>query len=58
MEQYIGKECKIMISIKEGIHLIYIARVKSITNNHLSFLDKFNKEYTFKIDHIMEICEI
>lgn len=57
MKEYIGKRCKISIGSENG-PLIFTARIEKVDEIHITFLDKFNKRYTFKRCNIEEISEL
>jgi hypothetical protein len=56
MKEFISKKCKISI-IANKKQLFFIATVQSVTDNHITFLDKYNKLYTFRIKDVFEINE-
>ena len=54
MKHHEGKKCKIHIQ-RDGKDLYYEADVLSVDESHITFVDKFGKEYTFRRDDIIEI---
>lgn len=56
MNQWLNKRVKIHIR-KEGTDLFYHATVTEVTPEHLSFLDRYGKAYTFHRSHIMQVSE-
>jgi len=54
MKQYIGKTCKLHIVVN-GKDLFYTAKVKDVSDTHISFIDKFGEDYTFRMTDIVEI---
>ena len=56
MKELIKK--KVYIGIKKNEHLLHFtAIINSITNKHVSFTDKYGKNYCFLLDDIYEIYE-
>ena len=55
MKEYIGKKCNILV-ILNGKYLFYnVKKVLDVTEDHISFIDKFNNNYTYKKGDIAEI---
>lgn len=55
MKEYIGKPCKLHISPKKDIDLYYtVKKVTSISDKHITFIDKYKKVYTFRIGDVVE----
>ena len=55
MNEYIGKKCNILV-ILNGRYLFYnVRKVLSVTEEHISFIDKFNNNYTYKKENVAEI---
>jgi len=54
MKQYIGKICKLHIVVKER-DLFYTAKITNVNDTHISFIDKFDENYTFRTTDIVEI---
>ena len=54
MKEYLGQTCKILIQLNDK-ELFYYAKIISINQTHISFLDKYGKLYTYKKDLIKEI---
>ena len=55
MKEFIGKSAKILININ-GSYLFYNSpKVTDITEDHISFIDKFGRLYTHSIKNIVEI---
>lgn len=57
MKEYIGKNCKIVIN-KEGKKYFYIANITDLTEQHITFIDKFGDIYTYEIEDIKRIKTI
>lgn len=57
LEQYIGKTCKIHIKVSDK-NLFYTAVIHSTTPDHIHFIDRFNKNFTFRISDVTEIEEL
>lgn len=57
MKEYINKKCKLHILINHK-DLFYTAIITNVTENHLSFTDKFNENYTFRLQDVIEIREL
>lgn len=59
MQQYVGKKCKVKI-LRDNNCLHYTADpVTDVTQTHISFIDKFGEQMTFRIIDIVELntCE-
>jgi hypothetical protein len=54
MKQYVGIKCKIHIN-RAGKDLYYEATISAVTETHISFTDKFNTPYTFRVSDVIEI---
>ena len=57
MEGYLDKLCKITIG-RNGKELFYEATINGVSNIHISFKDKYGKQYTFKQEDVIEINEV
>ena len=58
MKHLIGKSCTIEISY-HGKPLYFKAGVvKSVTPTHISFLDKFGKDFVFRLSDVVEINQV
>jgi len=55
MKEHLNRKCKIEIEIKNS--LFYDGIIISIDKNTITFIDKYNKPYTFNKDRILEINE-
>ena len=56
MEEYLGKICSITVS-RNGKDLFYNAEVNGVSDIHISFKDKYGKQYTYRKEDIIEINE-
>lgn len=55
MKEYIGKKCNILV-VANGRYLFYnVKKVLDVTETHISFIDKFDNNYTYMIKDIQEI---
>ena len=55
MKEYKGKSCNILVVLK-GKYLFYnVKKVLDVTETHISFIDKFGNNYTYKKEDIAEI---
>ena len=55
MKEFIGKKCKITFLVG-GKTLHYTAKtVTSVSDSHISFIDKFEESHCFRIQDIIEI---
>lgn len=54
MKQYIGKKVKIHMKVN-GNDLFYEAQIISVTETHINFTDKHEKDYLFRILDIIEM---
>jgi hypothetical protein len=58
MKYVLGKRCKIVIEV-DGKRLFYtVTKVLDISKNHISFIDKFGKSYTYSLDLLKEIHSV
>jgi hypothetical protein len=58
VEYVLGKKCKIVIVV-DGKKLFYtVKKVIDISKNHISFVDKFGKTYTYSLEYLKEIHSI
>lgn len=56
MKEWIGK--RVYICVKKNKKLLhYTATINAVTNKHISFTDKFGKNYFYLLDEIYEIYE-
>jgi len=54
MQQYLNHPCRLHI-LFEGKNLFYHAKkVTEVTENHITFIDRFNNTYTFRLADIKE----
>ena len=56
MEQYIGKRVFLRLDVG-GNSLVFNARITEVSSTHITFIDKFNKKYTYRISDIVEMKE-
>jgi len=54
MKEYINKKVKIH-RVSNGTDLFYKAVVLSVTENHITVKDKYEKIISFRVDEIMQI---
>jgi hypothetical protein len=58
MKEMIGKSCLIEIS-RNGKALFYKAKeVLDVTDTHITFLDKYNNQYTYRLMDVAEISHV
>jgi len=57
MNLTLGNSYKIIVSI-EGTLLTYKCKVISIDDNFVTFIDKFNKTYSYNLHNVIAIEEI
>lgn len=58
MKQLIGRSCKITINV-DGRSLFYTAKeVLDISSTHILFKDKFDKQYSFRLQDVLEIQDV
>lgn len=55
MEEFVGKSCKIHIFIRGENLFFTVKRVLSVTDTHISFVDKFDEAYSFRKVDVVEI---
>jgi hypothetical protein len=55
MKDLVGRSCKIAVSVS-GKDLFYtVKEVTEVTATHISFIDKFNKHYTYRWANVVEV---
>ena len=54
----IGKSCKLFVDINTHSLFFQVREITSITDTHISFLDKYNNYYCFRKQDVVEINEI
>jgi len=55
MKEWIGKACKLCVC-RNGVELFYtVKQVLSVSDIHITFLDRFNSPYTYRKDGVTEI---
>ena len=57
MIEYKGKRVKLHI-IKNGADLFYTALITDVNDTHITFIDKYKKQFTFKLDLVQEISDL
>jgi hypothetical protein len=57
MKELIGKRCRMQVLVN-GTSLSYTAKLNDMSSTHVHITDKFNKEYFFRIQDIVEISEV
>lgn len=55
MKEYEGKEVMMSIEVNERT-LFFSAKIIKVSKDNIKFIDKYNKEYTFRRKNIIEIC--
>lgn len=56
MKEWINGTCKISVKGDDGKMLYFLAKqVTSVTDSHITFLDKYNDTYTFNVSRVEEI---
>lgn len=54
MKQHLGLPVKLHLEV-DNKNLFYTGIITEITDEHISFKDKFGKPYTFRISSVIEI---
>jgi len=54
MKEHIGETVKLHIE-RNGADLFYTAKVMDVTDTHISFKDKYNINYCFRRQDVVEI---
>lgn len=57
MKDYIDKICKLQIKCNERV-FFYTAKICSVNDTHISFIDKFGLLGTYKISDVIQIYEV
>ena len=58
MKGLIGKSCKIEVD-RNGKSLFYtISEVLDVTDTHITFLDRYNNQYTYRLQDVVEISKV
>ena len=53
MKDLIGEKAKLHI-VKNGQDLFYTAVVVDVTDQHITFVDKYNNKYVFLLEYVKE----
>jgi len=56
MNLEIGKFYKIVISVNNNV-LTYTCKITAISDTFVSFIDKFDKEYTYNLNNVVSFEE-
>jgi hypothetical protein len=55
MKQLIGRSCCLAVCIN-GRDLFYTAKeVLDVSDTHITFIDRYNKQYTINLNNVVEI---
>ncbi|PIN78324.1 hypothetical protein COV14_04140 [Candidatus Woesearchaeota archaeon CG10_big_fil_rev_8_21_14_0_10_33_12] len=54
MKEYTNKQCKLHINIG-GKDLFFNAIITDVSDTHISFTDKYNDKFSFRIIDVVEI---
>jgi len=55
MKEWIGKPCRLCVN-RNGVDLFYtVNQVLSVTDTHITFLDRFNSPYSLLVCEVSEI---
>ena len=58
MKRLIGRSCRVTINVK-GKDLYYtITEILGVSDTHLTFEDKFNKIYSYRLQDVIEIQDV
>jgi hypothetical protein len=58
MKHLVGKSCVLEIDYHDKSLFFKAICVKSVTKTHISFIDKFGKEYSFRLVDIVEVNQV
>ena len=58
MNDLVGKSCKVWVKVENKDFFYSVRKVLKFENPHLTFVDKFDKEFTFHKEQIREIREV
>jgi hypothetical protein len=58
MKHLIGKSCLLEVDYHNKILHFHVSKVISVTSTHISFIDKFNKEYSFRLNDVVEVDKV
>lgn len=54
MKEWIGQSCLLFLQRSDS-KFFTVKRVLSVSDTHITFIDKFNNVYTERLDHVLEI---
>lgn len=54
MKHLIGKSCKLTLEVNNKILYYTVKQVTDVTETHISFIDKFDDVWSFRIKDIVE----
>ena len=58
MKHLIGKSCKITMEINGKTLFYTVKKIISVSDTHISFIDKFNETLTFRQKDVVEVKQI
>ena len=54
MEEYLNKQCKIHVR-RDDKNLFYLGVVLKVTDDHVTFLDKFENVFTYRVGDVESV---
>lgn len=58
MKGWQGKACTIHVLREHKVLFFTVRLVEEVTDSHITFLDKWGKRYTFRLQDVTEIHEV
>ena len=58
MKEMVGKSCLIEISRAEKTLFYKVREVLEVSDTHITFLDKYNNQYTYRLVDVVEISRV
>ena len=57
MKEFVGKACRIRVKVKDQYFFYTVREVTKYEEPHISFIDKYDKHYTYHKEEVRAIRE-
>ena len=58
MKQLINRSCRLTISLNSNILHYTVKDVLEVTDTHITFIDKFDEKYSYRLQDVIQIQDI
>ena len=58
MKEFLNKSCKLTINISGKLLFFTAQKVVDVSNTHITFIDKFDYQLSYRVEDIVEIQEL